>query len=374
MAGLYLHIPYCRHACHYCNFHFSTRLKEIPTLIPALLKELHLRREYLSGEGIESLYIGGGTPSVLGAPILAEILEALHRWYDTRHLREVTVEANPEDMSFSYARDLRAMGINRLSLGVQSFYPPHLATMNRKHSAYKSLKGVEYARAANFSHVSIDLLYGIPHATHAPWQEDLKIALSMDIDHLSAYALTLEPRTVLYKKKVRHAFKPATEDFVAAQYRQLILAMKGGGYEHYEVSNFSKKGARALHNANYWQGKKYLGIGPAAHSYDGVSRQHNVSQNKAYLQAIQRGEVPCTREVLSHAERCNEYLITRLRTQEGIDLAHLSTHFSYDLVGEKRESIDQLMAAGYLMRAGHRLLIPEEKWLLANEIIWRCMV
>ena len=196
----------------------------------------------------------------------------------------------------------------------------------------------------------------------------------MDIDHLSAYALTLEPRTVLYKKKVRNEFKPATEDFVAAQYRQLILAMKGGGYEHYEVSNFAKKGARALHNANYWQGKKYLGIGPAAHSYDGVSRQRNVSQNRAYLQAIQRGEVPCTREVLSRVEQCNEYLITRLRTREGIDLAHLSARFSYDLMREKGEAVNRFMATGHLVRAGHCLFIPEEKWLLANEIIWRCMV
>lgn len=369
-----MHIPYCRRACYYCNFHFNTRLQEATSLIPALLKEMRLQRDYLGGEGIESLYIGGGTPSILPATALDSILQTLHACYHTSTLREVTMEVNPEDVHTTYLKDLKSMGVNRLSIGAQSFYPPHLRLMNRSHTPEMCVRAIACAKSLCFSSVSIDLIYGIPHHDHSPWQQDIQTACMLAPDHLSTYVLTVEAGTVLHKQVRQKTFTPATQDFVAAQYDMLITTSRAENYEHYEVANFSRGAHRALHNANYWQGRKYLGIGPAAHSYNLTSRQHNVRNNAAYLRALQDDKIPCEIETLSTTQRCNEYILTRLRTKEGVDIRHLQTAFHYDIMHAKRTTLRTLIASGLLIKTQHALFIPEEKWMLADEITLQCMV
>ena len=373
MAGLYVHIPYCRRACHYCNFHFSTQLAEAEALVEALLKEMAIQQNYLSGEPIESVYIGGGTPSLLPPSALGRILSAADKHFGMRCVREVTMEANPEDLHLDYLKAIKNLGVTRLSIGVQSFHEPHLTLMNRTHTSAASIKSVEDARRVGFSSLSIDLIYGLPHPHHGPWKNDLKTALSLDTEHISAYALTLEERTVLHKKVQQHQFEPASQDFVAEQYHLLCRALGQADYEHYEVSNFARCGYQAVHNANYWKDKKYLGVGPSAHSYDHNSRQRNISHNARYIQALQAGRIPCIKEHLSAEQKCHEYLLTCLRTRAGVDLLHLQRAFGYEIERLDAPTCTTLFGSRSLIRAENRLLIPEDRWIVADEIILRLM-
>ncbi len=334
MAGLYLHIPFCKQACHYCNFHFSTSLKNKDAMVAALLQELRLQREYLEGEPLETIYFGGGTPSLLSQLELDAIFEAIFKHYSVAPQNlEVTLEANPDDLAVLKINELRNTPINRLSIGVQSFSEADLRFMNRAHDASEAHACIQNAQHAGFENLTVDLIYGSPTTSHQQWAANLSTLISLRIPHLSCYCLTIEPKTALAHQVKKGSAQPVDDEHAAQQFEHLMEATERAGYEHYEISNFALPGWYSRHNASYWQGKKYLGIGPSAHSYNGHSRQWNVANNANYIRSIQAGDVPFELELLTPVQRYNEYVMTGLRTAWGCSLLKIKdlgfeTHFA----------------------------------------------
>lgn len=321
---LYLHIPFCAQACHYCDFHFSTRLAGREALVAALVRELELQKSYLSGTPLDTVYFGGGTPSLLTEPELDALSEAIHRNFSVKKTAEITLEANPDDLTVEKLRALRRVGVNRLSVGIQSFDEGHLRHLHRLHSATEGEASVRRAQDAGFENLSIDLIYAIPAEGHGIWESDLQKATALGVPHLSAYCLTIEPQTVFGNWLRRKKIRPIDETFAAVQFEMLTEHLQTHGYEHYEISNFALPGRYSRHNTSYWRQEPYLGVGPSAHSFDGAtSRQFNVAHNARYVEAIGRGEIPAEVEILSEKDRVNEYLLTGLRTHWGCDLAFL---------------------------------------------------
>jgi putative oxygen-independent coproporphyrinogen III oxidase len=322
MAGLYLHIPFCKQACHYCNFHFSTSFKNKDAMVATLLHELRLQKEYLEGEPLETIYFGGGTPSLLSQREMDSIFEAIFKHYPIASQNiEVTLEANPDDLIPLKINELRSSPVNRLSIGVQSFSEVDLRFMNRAHNASEALACIQNAQQAGFENLTVDLIYGSPTTSHQQWAENLLTLVSLKIPHLSCYCLTIEPKTALAHQVKKGAAKPVDDEHAAQQFEHLMAATEHAGYEHYEISNFALPGWHSRHNAAYWQGKKYLGIGPSAHSYNGHSRQWNVANNANYTRSIQEaGHIPFELEVLTPVQRYNEYVMTGLRTVWGCSL------------------------------------------------------
>jgi len=367
MAGLYLHIPFCKQACHYCDFHFSTNLLQLPTLIDCLLVELELRKNYLNGAQVETIYFGGGTPSLIPIPLLEKLLDQVFSLFPGKKM-EVTLEANPDDLHPEQLVAWKSMGIDRLSLGIQSFQEKILRTYNRAHSAEEARNAIHLARAAGFDKFSIDLIYGYPHPNHELWKKDLEQALRLDPGHLSAYALTIEPKTALGNWASKGKFQPADEEFVAQQFEWLLEECDKAGYQGYEISNFSKPGQEALHNCNYWKGIPYLGVGPSAHSFDGGSRSYNPSSNPGYIQALTSKKLPLITETLEKEEQVNEEILTRLRTRWGLDTAALGQRYSLDLLLLKESAIHKLVGLGLLQTEGKTLSLTRKGLLLADSI------
>jgi putative oxygen-independent coproporphyrinogen III oxidase len=327
-GGLYIHIPFCKQACHYCDFHFSTSLKKKSELVNSLCKELVLRKEEIVGE-VETIYFGGGTPSLLSSEELQQILDTIYSNYKVSKNPEITLEANPDDLSSSQVHKFTNSRINRLSIGVQSFYEEDLKLMNRAHNASEALQCIKDAKQY-FENISIDLIYGIPGMSNERWKENLEIALKLDVPHLSCYALTIEPKTAL-KKFIEKGIVPPVDEEVAKQHYEILLSeTEKAGLENYEFSNFGKPGFHSRNNTAYWEGKSYLGIGPSAHSYDGKSRSWNVANNTRYIKSIEAGELPSERENLSKEDMYNEYIMTGLRTQNGVSLEKVESEFGKD--------------------------------------------
>jgi oxygen-independent coproporphyrinogen III oxidase len=327
MAGIYIHIPFCKQACHYCDFHFSTSLAQKEEMIQALMHELDLRKNYLQGQSISSIYFGGGTPSILSVAEIEQILSAVQANFELEQNIEITLEANPDDISLQKAIDWRKAGINRLSIGIQSFDEEILKWMNRAHSAKEALQAMENVRLAGFENISIDLIYGVPQATHEKWREDLALAMQFKPEHISSYCLTIEEKTAFGNWVRKGKMRKPEDDFAAAQYEMLIETLSQNGYEQYEVSNFCHSENYSRHNSSYWLQQNYLGIGPSAHSYDGESRQWNISNNSKYLKALQSGADYFQKEILSESDKVNDYLLTALRTRWGLDYEKLKTEF-----------------------------------------------
>ncbi len=336
MSGLYLHIPFCKQACHYCNFHFSTTLKLRGEVLQAMEKELELTRDYLQGEKLESVYLGGGTPSLLTAAELDRLFKKIEALHDIAPDAEITLEANPDDLSEDKLKVLRDSPVNRLSIGVQSFAEADLQFMNRAHNAQEARACIEMAQKAGFNQLTIDLIYGSPTTSDVQWADNLRIAMQYDIPHLSAYCLTVEPKTALGHFVETGKAQPVDDEQAARQFEMLMAAARARGFEQYEISNFARNRQYARHNSSYWQGAPYLGIGPSAHSFNGArTRRWNVANNALYIKALQT-ENPdlqtwSEQEVLTPEERYNEYVMTGLRTIWGVDLrkvAELGTHFS----------------------------------------------
>ena len=331
MAGIYFHIPFCKQACHYCNFHFSTSLRYKEEMVQAMLRELEARRLYLPDEPLDSIYFGGGTPSLLSEGELMAFFEAVSRYFRLSPKAEITLEANPDDLKPETLAALGRSPVNRLSIGIQSFAEEDLRFFNRAHDAHEARRCLDNARAAGFGDLTIDLIYGAPTTSHAQWAENLEIAFSYQIPHLSCYALTVEPRTAL-DHFIKKGKAPAVDEEQAArQFGYLVEATQAAGYEQYEISNFALPGRYAVHNSNYWTGAPYLGIGPSAHSFDGESRQWNVANNAKYLKAVGSGPplneakgLLYERETLSAEDRYNEYVMTGLRTKWGVHLDEIS--------------------------------------------------
>ncbi len=374
MPGLYLHIPFCRQACHYCDFHFSTSLARKPTVLAAIARELEMRAAYFGPNPapLTSVYFGGGTPSLLSGEELRVIFEVIDRYFPWTTDAEITLEANPDDLTPAWLAGLRGTPVNRLSVGIQSFHEPHLRLMNRAHSATEAAVCVRHAQAAGFENLSIDLIYGIPAPDHGIWTRDLETALALDVPHISAYALTVEPRTALGRWTETGRFRPATDDFTARQFEQLTATLTGAGYDHYEVSNFAQPGREARHNSAYWHGEPYLGIGPSAHSFDGIAtRQANVASNAAYITALlDRHELAATTEHLSARDRANEYLMTALRTSRGLNLVRLHHTLGRDLRATHAPALADLLARGLatLDPATEVLRLTSAGRLLADDI------
>jgi oxygen-independent coproporphyrinogen-3 oxidase len=327
MAGLYLHIPFCKQACHYCNFHFSTSLKYKDELLDALVKEIELQANFLQQAPLESVYLGGGTPSLLNADELNRLFDKIASLHTIQPDAEITLEANPDDLQRDSLQELRRTPINRLSIGIQSFADADLQFMNRAHNAQEAAYCIPLAQDLGFTNLTIDLIYGSPTTTNEQWLLNLQTAFNRQVPHLSCYALTVEDRTAL-AHFVKTGQSPRPDEEAAAEQFDLLMEQTAKqGYDHYEISNFAKPGYYAVHNANYWKGIPYLGIGPSAHSFDGQNRQWNIAHNIKYIQALEKDTIPFEQEILSPSDRYNEFVMTGFRTIWGVEKKTLESTY-----------------------------------------------
>jgi oxygen-independent coproporphyrinogen III oxidase len=368
MAGIYIHIPFCKQACYYCDFHFSTNTRLKAPMLQAIAQELRMRKKYMGAVQVQSIYLGGGTPSLLEAAALATLLTHVAQNFSLSSNMEITLEANPDDITLTKLRTLRAVGINRLSIGIQSFQDSVLCYLNRVHDSQKAIASVEIARRAGFDNLSIDLMYAIPGASQAMWEANLATALQLQPEHIAAYCLTIEQNTVFGHWNKRGRLKAVEEEEAARQFETLVEVLTTHHYEHYEVSNFTQPGYYAQHNTNYWKQGPYLGVGPGAHSYDGVTRQYNVAHNQRYIDSLHRGVVPCTVEVLTRKDHINEYIMTSLRTQWGCDMAWLTAQHDYVLEQTKSTYLEQLIDHELAVMNDQKLLLTRQGKLLADQI------
>jgi oxygen-independent coproporphyrinogen III oxidase len=326
MSGIYIHIPFCKQACYYCNFYFTTSLKKKTELLNCLIKEIELRKSELNNDIVETIYFGGGTPSILSTEEINKLIEAVYNNFDVVDHPEITLEANPDDLSEEKIKELSASKINRLSIGVQSFFERDLKLMNRAHNAEESKKCLQIA-TQYFSNISVDLIYGIPDCSNEQWTANILTALSFGVPHISSYALTVEPNTALERFIDKGVIKNVDDDKAEEQFLILTDELNAAGYVHYELSNFGKENFFSKNNSAYWLGKSYLGIGPAAHSFDGVQRSWNVQNNTKYIKDIVENKLPIQRETLSVIDRYNEYVMTGLRTIWGVSFPRIELEF-----------------------------------------------
>lgn len=348
MAGLYIHVPFCAKRCIYCDFFSQTKMKYKDEYVRAIIQELEIRKQYIGEDVIETIYFGGGTPSQLQASDFETIFNAINRLYDTSVCQEITLEANPDDLSLTYIESLRSLPFNRISMGVQSFKNEDLHFLNRRHTASQAIQAIADCRKSGYTNLSIDLIYGLPGQTLAAWNENLSTAISLDIPHLSAYHLIYEQGTALYKLKEAGKISPTNEETSVDMFSLLIDRLTDNGYIHYEISNFGKSGMFSRHNSAYWTGEQYLGLGPSAHSYNGENRQWNVSSLTAYLKGIGNGTPDTEIESLDLPTRYNDYIITGLRTMWGINLEKIQSAFGSELVAYCREQAHPHLLDGTL--------------------------
>ncbi len=330
MAAIYLHIPFCKQACHYCDFHFSTTLKRKDEMIKALVKELLLRKGEFHDKTIETIYFGGGTPSLLTIDEIQLLLDTIYQNYKVIDKPEITLEANPDDLTSYKISELAASDVNRLSIGVQSFFDEDLQMMNRAHIAEEAKQSLSTA-IKSFDNITVDLIYGIPNMTHQRWQQNLQMAFGFGINHISSYALTVEPKTALATFIQQGKYPLVSEKLASEHFNILVAETEKQGFIHYEISNFGKPNYFSKHNTSYWLGKSYLGVGPSAHSYNGVDRSWNVSNNIKYIKAIQKDKIPQEIEKLSINDRFNELIMTGLRTIWGVSLPQIEQNFGIDI-------------------------------------------
>lgn len=373
LAGIYLHIPFCRQACHYCDFHFSTQLSLKGRITEALSREAELQQGYLKGEKVETIYFGGGTPSLLSRQELDQLLNTLARHYPLADEMEVTLEANPDDLTAAKLKELKASGINRLSIGIQSFHEAHLQFMNRAHNAEQAAQCVPLAREAGFDNISIDLIYAVPAPDHSIWQQDLQKALELKPEHISSYCLTIEPQTAFGNWLKKGRLQPIDDEYAAQQFELLLQSLQQAGYEQYEISNFCLPGKYSRHNSSYWQQQTYLGLGPSAHSFNHDSRQFNIRNNSHYLKALEAGRLPFEKEELSRENMINEYLLTGLRTKWGCSLSYLKERYDYDLRQEQGKLLEELLKQELAVLHEEQLTLTSKGKLLADEVATQFM-
>jgi oxygen-independent coproporphyrinogen-3 oxidase len=381
MAGVYIHIPFCRQACHYCNFHFSVSHRLSDALVECLIREMQMQAGFFRPDGsaggrtrLDSLYIGGGTPSVLPVPALQRLFAALGECFAFDGRTEVTLEANPDDLDAGCLASLRDTPVNRLSIGIQSFHQADLLYMNRIHTPGQALRAIKDARRTGFDNLTVDLIYGTPTLSDKGWEQNLEKVFGLEVPHMSAYALTVEKKTPLDVMIRKGQAAPVDEDQVARQFEILMDRMAGRGYEHYEISNFSLPGRYSRHNLSYWDGSPYLGLGPSAHSHREGQRWWNVSNTAAYVASLRSGLIPFETEELGPAQRFDEYVMTSLRTQWGCSLQRVAGTWGRD----RREALllaaRPYLANGQLARAGEVLRLTRSGRLfadrIASELFW----
>ncbi len=365
---LYIHIPFCKQACHYCDFHFSTNMTLKQKMVDAICSEIRIRKNYLSNNILSSVYFGGGTPSLLTEAHFAKIFECIEANFTIEKNTEITIEANPDDLSIEKLEFLKKIGVNRLSIGIQSFNDSHLAFMNRAHTRSESIKCIEDAKNVGFNNFSIDLIYGIPALDHSILENDIELATSFDVDHISAYCLTIEPKTAFGRWVKNKKMSPIEEDFAAEQFEITMNLLAKKEYEQYEISNFARNKNYSRHNTNYWLGQHYLGIGPAAHSFNGLARQANIANNKLYINALEANSLSFVEEELTLANRTNEYILTGLRTIWGVDLAMVETISEGNFSSQNEIIIDNFLDKKTIEIKNNAIVLTEKGKLFADEI------
>lgn len=359
MAGIYIHIPFCKQACFYCDFHFSTSLKKKDELISCLVKELEIRKNELQNETIETIYLGGGTPSLLSLKEIELLLNSIQKNYRVVENPEITLEANPDDLSEEKIIELSKSPVNRLSIGVQSFFEEDLQLMNRAHNLEEAKKCLEIA-TQHFDNISIDLIYGIPNMSNQQWKENLQIAFDFGVNHISSYALTVEPKTALEKFIKQGKYPDVNETEAKEHFEILVTETAKNGFVHYEISNFGKPNYFSNHNTSYWLGKKYVGIGPSAHSFNGAQRSWNVASNAKYIKDIEQEKLPQEVEVLSKKDQFNEYIMTGLRTIWGVSLEKIEQDFGLEIYQILLKSSERFIEQ-YLLEIDNKKLKTTEK-------------
>ncbi len=368
MAGIYIHIPFCKQACHYCDFHFTTSLKYKEELLSALQKELVLRKDYLQEQTIESIYLGGGTPSLLSAQEINYLLDTIYTHFSLVSHPEITIEANPDDLTKEKVRELRESLINRFSIGVQSFYEEDLRWMNRAHNAQEADSAIKRVQDAGFEDITADLIYGYPLLSDLKWINNIQQIINLGIPHLSAYSMTIEPQTALASFINKGMQKPMNEGQSADQFLILTEMITKGGFEQYEISNYAKNERYSKHNTNYWKGVPYLGIGPSAHSFNGTNRQWNISNNSKYIQSIIKNEIPMEMEMLTESDKFNEYIMTSLRTKWGIDSDYLNQSFPSEFMQAMNEFLPKYKEEEKIKQEKNIYTLTQKGKLLADQI------
>lgn len=368
MAGLYLHIPFCKQACYYCDFHFSVNTDLKADLVRAMIQELELQAHYLGGEPLETIYFGGGTPSLLSEAELNSVLNAIYKLHKVVPAPEITLEANPDDLSLEKLTTLAGAGVNRLSIGVQSFDNQVLQFLNRAHTADEATKCIEDAQQAGISNLSIDIMFGLPHQHESILHKDLASAIALQPAHVSVYSLTVEEKTVFGKWAQQGKLKIATEPEAARQFELVMDTLESKGYTQYEISNYAKPGFESRHNSSYWQQKKYLGIGPSSHSYNTDTRQFNISNNYRYVQALSTGKIPFELEHLTRANKINEYIFTTLRTNRGCNLTVLKQDYNYDLAVHAGKALARMVANKQITLVADTLVLTRTGKLVADQL------
>lgn len=362
-----MHIPFCRQSCHYCNFHFTTSLRYKDEMIKALIKEALDETGYLQGETINTIYFGGGTPSLLEISELRSILSVIYKNYKVDEQAEITLEANPDDIDADSLKGWHETGINRLSIGIQSFFEEELVWMNRAHTAREAVNNVQLA-IKEFDNITIDLIYGSPLLTDEMWKQNVDRAVNLGIPHLSCYALTVEEKTSLYKMIHTNKSFDVDPDKQARQFLLLMQWLEEKGYEHYEVSNFAKPGYRSRHNSSYWKSDKYLGLGPSAHSFNGIERRWNIANNQIYIRSIQNNTLSRETEVLTSSQMLNEYLMISLRTREGIDISKIESIWGDEEAGRIAQLITRYINSNLVNLKNAHYQLTNQGMLMADGI------
>lgn len=375
MAGLYIHIPFCKTRCIYCDFFSSTESKYMESYVDALIAEMSLRKDELN-EDINTIYIGGGTPSQLPAESIARIIESAKATFKTGKNMEITMEANPDDITPDFAGAVKTAGVNRISIGIQTFDDERLRFIRRRHDASTAIKAVETVKSAGIHNISIDLMYGFPSETLESWKEDINRALKLDVTHISAYSLMYEEGTPLHKMLSKGDFEEIDEELSLCMYKILIEKLKENGFTHYEISNFAKSGFHSRHNSSYWNSTPYIGIGAAAHSYDGKTRSWNPSNIPLYIIGVNNGNIDREYEVLTTAEKYNEMIMTRLRTQEGINIKTMKEYFEDKYIKYFLTNIKKHIQSGNIITNSekHNFRLSKEGIFISNFIMSDLMI
>lgn len=365
---LYVHIPFCRQACHYCNFHFSTSLKQEEEMIQAMVKEIEFRKDYLASEPLTSIYFGGGTPSLLQDKFLSQIFEAIHAHYTISPQAEVTFEANPEDISLAKLKFWKSVGINRLSIGIQSFHQEDLELMNRIHSVSQSISALDIVDEFGELDYSMDLIFGSDTTSDLIWRKNVEMTIARKPSHISCYALTVEENTALHHFIKQGKRNESPEEKLRGQFytgRKMLLE---AGYDHYEISNYSLPNKNAVHNSNYWKSKNYMGIGPSAHSYNGESRSWNLANNAHYMNAISNIKSAEVKEILSEDDKYNEFIMTRLRTKWGIKKSEIENLFQKQYTDHFEKEIAGLLDSNLIIENSDTFTLSEKALIIADSV------
>ena len=369
MSGIYIHIPFCKQACNYCDFHFSTSLNNKANLVESIIKELDYRIHYLPNKKIETIYFGGGTPSLLSEKETHLILEKIHKLYDVDSIAEITLECNPDDLSPVKLQELKSLNINRLSIGLQSFDEEELKWMNRAHTASESEASVKRAQDKGFENITIDLIYGSKFSNLSNWKTTLNKAIDLNVKHISSYNLTVEEKTKLGHDVTKKKEGLIDDEKSAELFLEMIERLQKNNFIHYEISNFGKEHFFSKHNSNYWKGNYYLGLGPSAHSFDGESRQWNVANNNSYIQKISANDISYfEKEILTENDRFNEYILTSLRTIWGVNLNYLNTHFNADFISTFKKGVAKFIKDETIILKDNTYILTNKGKLLADKI------